>query len=87
MGRKYPNISSIDRVKPQGLCVICKQPKANARLTVEHNIFRGDDSVLKVHSQCVTGPKEDVLQKLPINNDEPMADSDFASWQDDPGYW
>lgn len=21
------------------------------------------------------------------DSDEPMADSDFASWQDDPGYW
>lgn len=22
-----------------------------------------------------------------IEESEPMADSDFASWQDDPGYW
>lgn len=22
-----------------------------------------------------------------LDSDEPMADSDFASWQDDPGYW
>ncbi len=43
---------NIYKCKPQGLCIICKESKADARVEVQTNNFRGDDDVYKIHWKC-----------------------------------
>ena len=42
----------IRRCKPQGLCWICGEPKADAKMEIQINNFRGDDDVYKIHWKC-----------------------------------
>ena len=43
---------NIRKCKPQGLCIVCGEPKSDARMEVQVNIFRGDDDVYKIHWKC-----------------------------------
>ena len=46
------NKINIRKCNPQGLCIICGEPKADARMEVQINNFRGDDDVYKIHWKC-----------------------------------
>ena len=48
-----------DKVKPQGLCKVCKEPKADLRVHVAFTIMRGDDEVYKVHTKCFNKFRQD----------------------------
>jgi hypothetical protein len=55
---KYPRVGEIITVRPQGLCAICGEvlqdgKRPEKRVHVQHNYFRGDDSVFKAHGACI----------------------------------
>ena len=52
---QYPRFGQVRHHKPQGKCVICGNGKAEKRVDVQINIFRGDDEVYKVHAKCIEG--------------------------------
>jgi hypothetical protein len=70
MAKKYPNIGSVTKRKPQGRCVICGEIekdgcKPNCAITVQFNWFRGDDEVYKAHLACYQERTEDeVIQAI-----------------------
>ena len=50
---------------PKGLCILCGFPKADGRVTIETNSFRGDDLVYKAHWGCLSKLKDtELLVKL-----------------------
>lgn len=62
--KKYPKIGEIHKVTPQGLCVLCGKAKADKRVEVEHDYFRGNDTVHKVHSKCAENAGKRLLELL-----------------------
>lgn len=50
---KYPKVGDNWREKPQGLCKLCDKPRAEWRIAIEVDIFRGNDEVIKVHRRCL----------------------------------
>lgn len=67
--KEYPRIGSRSKKKPKGMCVICKEGKADARVDVEINMFRGDDDVYKVHSRCIKNVRGDKLLENLLKSD------------------
>jgi len=63
---KYPRVGERYKTnnQPQGLCIICQQNKADAKVTVEVNRFRGDDFVYKIHWDCIKRIKDTELLDL-----------------------
>ena len=62
---QYPRMGPTRKVRPQGLCQICGMPRADRRITIEWNWFRGDDTVHKVHELCIAAmDSKDVLSLL-----------------------
>lgn len=60
----YPRIGEqYSMSQPRGICVICSQPKADYKVIVEVDIFRGNDLVYKVHKACIWRVQEKVLVK------------------------
>jgi len=51
--RIYPRVGDVHNVRPQGRCIKCNEPRANARVAIQVNIFRGDDVVVKIHRDCL----------------------------------
>lgn len=65
MARQYPRIGNRRSDTPKGNCVLCGKPKADYRVDVEFNWFRGDDEVYKVHKLCQKNMKgDDLLKRL-----------------------
>lgn len=61
---KYPRIGEKFTSSPHGLCAICNQPKAEGRVTVQVDWFRGNDFVYKVHLACIKGLKDKELLEV-----------------------
>ena len=62
----YPKISEKIKIShPKGLCHFCNQPKADTKIIMEVDIFRGNDRVYKVHSECIKNFSDKILvQKI-----------------------
>lgn len=54
-------IHSKRKCRPQGICLVCGGNKADARVHVATNNFRGDDEVIKAHSTCIKNLKDKTL--------------------------
>lgn len=69
--RFYPRLGQIRRAShPQGLCALCGENKANGRVDVQTDEFRGNDVVYKVHLSCVRGVDQNVLVGTLIARDD-----------------
>ena len=70
MARTYPRIGEISTpYKPQGMCIFCGGNKANRRIEIQVNWFRGDDDVAKAHGRCIAQiPKIDLLDEIIENS-------------------
>lgn len=60
--RLYPRIGEGYKIpKPRGMCVLCHQSGADYRITIQNDIFRGNDTVYKVHFKCLKNVERKVL--------------------------
>ena len=61
---KYPRIGRIDKVRAQGLCRVCYEPKSDRRVHIEYTYMRGDDDVFKAHAECLPKFKGDLTRYI-----------------------
>lgn len=64
MPKQYPRFGQryrLSRNQSQGLCIVCNKPKADARVTIQVDWFRGNDEVFKVHWACIKDKKDSEL--------------------------
>lgn len=66
---KYPRIRLTFTITPSGLCAICNQPDADARIIVQFDLFRYNDKEYKVHLGCIKDKEDDqVLREVGAKN-------------------
>jgi hypothetical protein len=73
MKNKYPKIGGKSDRKPQGRCKLCGKNKADCRVDVEFNEFRGDDIVYKCHKECADKAGDRLLFLLTQPSDGSIA--------------
>jgi hypothetical protein len=51
--KTYPRIGDKWGIRPQGRCLVCNAPRANVCISIETDMFRGNDVVIKLHQNCL----------------------------------
>lgn len=61
---KYPKLGNLYE-KRGGMCVLCGHNRADQRIEIQRDMFRGNDTVHPVHLACYAGvPRDERLQTL-----------------------